>query len=423
MTDRPQFEARLQERLLARAALASRPFDAAEIARAAVTAAGRSRRLGGFERPMIRPAARWLVVALLLAMALLGAIAGIGSLLRDRPSLPVVVANGLIAVAANPEGVLWEAGDIFVLSDGAPPRRIIGSDGDGVAQSCPTFSPDGSRLAFGESRASEQVADQRPLSDRAVVVVGLNDQGDASAPIIRVLLPADPGEMPCPEWSRSGEQVAFREGAELWVIDATSAQFTVFPVGDKPLDPGLEWSRDGSRIAVSEPGRIRLVRMDGGAATVIQVEGGSPGSLGWTAGDASIVYVSTDEDGNGRSGRIVAVDGTDDHLLVARFGVDVAVSPDGTQVAYVDGDAEASFGVIRDLDGSDVVELPLPPGYPFYREDHLQWSPDGQRLLFPESRGVVSIGVTPGEPAAYHLGPELNREWSYSEVTWQPVVQ
>jgi hypothetical protein len=85
MSDRLDFETRLEDRLLARAAVASRPFDAAEIARRVVAANGRRRSIGWLAWPSTRPALGWLVVALLLTLALLGAIAGIGALPRNEP--------------------------------------------------------------------------------------------------------------------------------------------------------------------------------------------------------------------------------------------------------------------------------------------------------------------------------------------------
>jgi hypothetical protein len=91
MTDRLDFETRLGERLRARAALASRPFDAAAIARQAVVVDRRGRWTARLDRPSTRPALSWLVVALLLAIALLGAVVAVGGLLREQDQAPARV--------------------------------------------------------------------------------------------------------------------------------------------------------------------------------------------------------------------------------------------------------------------------------------------------------------------------------------------
>jgi Tol biopolymer transport system component len=351
----------------------------------------------------------------------------------SRTTLP---ANGLIAVSANPRNVGGgEVGDIYLVREGAAARRIIGFDGDGVAQACPRFSPDGTRLAYGESRASGPVTNLRgvwPVSNRAIVVVGVNNHGDPSPAIMRVTLPTDPGQIPCPKWSPSGRHVAFRVGSELWVADAASGKTAVFPVTEAPWgQQGFEWSRDGSLIAVSEPRQIRIVRMDGGGSTLIAVMGATPGSLGWTAGDTMIVYIITDEPGDGLAVDVVGVGGKNNTKLPDRTSLHrfyyAVISPDGTRVAYlqrttgcgpVDCSQDPAYLVTMGTDGSNRVELPIPPGLGV---SGLQWSPDGKRLLFGSIGGVVSVGVAPGSPAAIYSSGELNLEWSGSEVTWQPV--
>ena len=373
------------------------------------------------------------------------------------PSLPPSsVRNGRIAVSANP----WafgggENGDIYLLSAGAAPRRIIGSDDDGIAQACPTFSADGQLLAYGEARASGPVTTYHggwQVDGRAIVVVGVNEHGDPTPALMRFAIPGGLGPMVCPEWSPTGRFLAFRVGADLWIADTASGGTRVVPIASVTgRERGeLEWSRGGSRIAVAEPGQIRVVRVDGAASTLIPVDGAAPRSLGWTAGDNRIVYISVvpvDEDGN--AVHVVGVDGTNDTQLSGHgpagpgmtFSFDeAAISPDGTHVAYLQSSRQCATDscgpgpklpriVVVDLYGSDRVEMSGPtlsqsPDSEFGVSD-LRWSPDGQRLLLSSIDGVVSIGRGSSSSAiVYANGTNpagLNLEWSSPEVTWQPL--
>lgn len=56
-------------------------------------------------------------------------------------------------------------------------------------------------------------------------------------------------------------------------------------------------------------------------------------------------------------------------------------------------------------------------------------SADGKRLLLSSIDGVVSVAVAPGLPPIVDTSGQLNYpgggldlEWSWSEVTWQPVT-
>ena len=453
MTDPLDFEARLEERLRARAALASRPFDAAAIARQAVAVGGRRRTISRLEWPSTATGFRWLVVVL-LALAFLGVVAAIGALLLDRPPLPAsIVTNGWIVVSANPAAIgNGEFGDIYLVGAGGAARRIIGADDDGIAQACPRFSPDGHRIAYGEARASEVVDnahDDWPVRDRAVVVVGLNAAGEASEPLVRVAVDQSPGPIPCPEWSPDGRYVAFRSQDKLWTADTVSGRTTEFPAGaDRRGVPGMArklssdfdgfaWSRDGSRIAVPDhDGHIRIVNVGDGSSSLIPVEVESR-SVVWLAEDARIAYLATEGVGDGVAVHVVDPDGTNDIQISpeaapdTRFA-DLVVSPDGRRVAFIQktyscgadgcrGDPQRLL--IAEPDRGSVTDLPVPTGFAI----SLQWSPDGERMLFMTNgevgSEVLSIGLEPGSPVVVHSSKELNLEWSDSELTWQPVIR
>ena len=384
-----------------------------------------------------------LIVAFLLVSMLALLLAGAAFVGSRRSALPISQAsNGWIAVSANPAGGGGEFGDIYLLQGGNPPRMIIGSNGDGVAQACPRFSPDGHQIAYGEGRQSLQPGDdpergRASVAERAIVVVGLDDHGAASAPRVRIALPTVPGEMACPEWSPDGREIAARVDSELWVADAASGQTTVFqgmvgPWGQQEF----EWSRDGTQIAVSLSGAIRLVPVNGSPATDIQIPGNIPGSVGWLATDKRIVYIEPDGPGDGQSVHVIGADGTGDIQLSPTSSTftltfyDAVVSPDGTRIAYKEHSALCTTDgcdnnyperlLTVNPDGSDEVDVAIPSGFGV---SGMQWSPDGEQLLLGSIDGLVSAGVAPGSASTVHTQGELDLEWSASEFTWQPVYQ
>ena len=342
---------------------------------------------------------------------------------------PPISTQGWIAASALPwSEPIGEHGDIYLLGPGAAPRRIIGSDDDGIAQDCPTFSPDGQRLAYGQATASGRTNNDRgvwPVSDRAIVVVDINADGDPSQPLMHANLPTAAGDMACPEWSPDGTYVAYRVGADLWVTDTTTGTTTHYPALATPWgDNAIAWSRDGSRIAVAEPGQIRIVPIDGSTSTVIPVFGDDVGSysesMGWTAGDAGIVYVSVDPlYGDVELNRVDANGANDTHLAAAG---DAVVSPDGTRVAYI----ADQHVMIMPTRGGKAVDVAVPPNFTL---EGLLWSQGGKRLLLSSIDGVVSVPVAPGSaPVVYATGdadsPDvgLDLEWSWMQVTWQPAT-
>lgn len=444
MTDRFDFEARLQERLKARAALASRPFDAAAIARSVAVAGGRRHRIAWFPAFTSRPVSILVMVGMLLVLAIAAALA-VGAL-RPVPRFPTAFGNGWIAVSANPPGVGGgEVGDIYRVDD-VVPVRVIGSDHDGIAQACPQFSPDGRALAYGEARASNQpVTSDRgdwPVTDRAIVVLRVDAAGEVvpSPPLARIAVSAEAGEMVCPSWSPDSGFIAFRLGQELRVADVRSGESRVFPVSGSRLNRhGFAWSHDGSRIAVATPRQILVIHVAGGGTDEIPVPvtGARADALGWTAGDERIVYGAVDGSGDGHSVRAVDLATRQDRALTSpppdgwRLNVaSVTVSPDGTRIAWIASTVQCTTSErctgggtqvqTMDLGTATVSGVPMPGEFV---TSGVQWSPDGSRLLLSAIDRIESVGADGASTGVIHTRGRLDLEWSWDEISWQPLVR
>ena len=360
-----------------------------------------------------------LLLALVVAAALL-----IGG--QPSPQTPAV-SNGWVAFAASrsdaPVDGAGEYRDIYLTGEGTTARRIIGSDGDGRSQGCPRFSPDGSRLAYGEGDETEGGADGRgrwPITNCAVVVVELGADGVPSAETLRVSFSTDLGPLPCPEWSPTGSHLAAFTGTELWVADAVSGDATTFPVGAEPSDvPGfasldLEWSPDGSSIAVTEAGRIRVIPVDGTEPSVFPVAYAR--SLGWITAGRQLVYITTDDAISSYDlVRVIDLDTGVDEVLRDDATNDgtgsVVASPDGKRVVY--RRYLGGHPVVMDADGSNELVLPADVS-----SSGFLWSPDGQRVLWV----LASVAVGPPTPSQDLAPPDLSLEWvDIQHVSWQAV--
>ena len=132
------------------------------------------------------------VLGLIVALALLGAATLAGALLHKPPPIPTSgVSNGWVAFA-DPHGVRSTEGpsDIYLVKDGVAERPIIGSQGDGLRQVCPSFSPDGTRLAYSEAQIGNE--NSTPY-DVAAVIVTVNADGVPIGPGLR--LPTPPSDV------------------------------------------------------------------------------------------------------------------------------------------------------------------------------------------------------------------------------------
>ena len=218
------------------------------------------------------------------------------------------VSNGWIAFAASrrdaPGDGDGEFRDIYLTREGATGRRIIGSDGDGRSYACPRFSPDGSRMAYGdgdESGSGISTSGAGSPSRTAPWRWWMGSDGEPSAGVASQHRDR-PGSAPMPDGART---------AATWPSSwaPRSGSPTLGPASRRPcgwdrspatfpasssLD--LECSPDGSSIAVTEAGRSGSMPIDGSRS---HPPTGFPvayaRSLRYIADRRQVVYVTTDD--------------------------------------------------------------------------------------------------------------------------------
>ncbi|MFI5052874.1 MAG: TolB family protein [Acidimicrobiia bacterium] len=313
MTDRLDFEQRLEERLRARGTLAARPFDAAAIAHQAVAAAGPRRRSGPVAWLAPRPAFAWLIVAVLLTLALAGAVTLAGALTRQHaPVPPPVVSNGWIAYSTSTSTSRSISdprlgSDIYLVKTGVKPILVAGRADGSVWNLCPAFSPDGRRLAF--SVSSNQ--------DRAIVVVGVDASGVSSG-MIRISVPGAESAA-CPRWSSDGTRVAYLDG-DVVVVRGLDGSSPAGLAGDPRIQdfsrPSLPiWSPAGDRMVwFAEDGALSVWTQVGTDTHSISF-GLSPYAIAAWSPDSRQVLLMFDV-GGGFSIQAVEVERPDDVTMV-----------------------------------------------------------------------------------------------------------
>src|SRR4029079_4837610 len=216
---------------------------------------------------------RW-PLRLLAGAAVIGA-AGGAALLTGAPHQPAAYSNGRIAYTvlhADPAGGDPDT-DIWLTALDEQPRRVIGSDTDGVDQACPAFSPDARRRAYGSvaglwSATDTAIAHWPDYRNSALVIADVADDGTV---VDRLTVDVGDGvPLPCPVWSPDVGQLAFGvpltspinpersgQGSAVWILRQADRHVTVIP---DLLATDLEWSPDGSVLAIAggrqhDPGR------------------------------------------------------------------------------------------------------------------------------------------------------------------------
>jgi hypothetical protein len=349
-----------------------------------------------------------LALGLLLALALAAAVL-VGGRPSPAPTGVtngwIAVAANPIELATDGSGATApEARDIYLTREGEPPRRIIGTSDDGLTQGCPRFSPGGDLLAYGEGIATIEF--RAPVPGRAVVVLGVRPDGSATAPIQRFELPSEAGALACPTWSPDGGRIAFSTGAELWIGEIDSGRTIRLPTGGEAvwapdgsslvaLEPGRIRTFDaegaegaavpmealslqspawipGTRELIafdygSDQERILAIDVDTGATRVLRDDPyhGGPGSVALSPDGTMLAYR---RGADGSQVVVTEVDGSDPRVLSGGTSSGLLWSPDGQQVLQ-------RLSAIALTPGASAVAYPSPADVDMDRVpiQHVSW--------------------------------------------------
>jgi Tol biopolymer transport system component len=245
---------------------------------------------------------------------------------------------------------------LFVLDPAGALERLAGSPGD----SDPSWSPDGTRLAF---RRWVRQDCPRPHEDCAQIVVADADGRNARA----ITLPGHNSLQP--DWAPDGTRLVFARwqddanpfanSTDIYVVnsDGTGLRLLTHGPGD---DASPAWSPDGTRIAFTSTRGgsydVFVMRSDGSDLRRLTRTGKPEYAPAWSPDGERIAF----QDGDGRL-VVVDADGTDLRTVTRSFAGDgqPAWSPDGKRIAFlrrgISGDA---LYVVRD-DGSDLRRLDI----------------------------------------------------------------
>ena len=384
------------------------------------------------------PRLHWTIVGVVLAAALLGAIVGVGALLRQTQVRPLDAAGGWVAFTVG-DGLRGGNSAIYLVREGVLERRLTGTYGDGLRRACPSFSPDGSKLAYSETAVGATRADSE-----AAVVVNV-DGGGSVTPMAR--LPKSSVTDVCPKWAPDGRSVAFIAQTpsvdgiepELWIgrLDGTAVPVGGWPAKGGPIE--FDWSPDGTAVVApgGVDGSIWVVPIDGRPGRRVSARPGIQYEHArWSPDGTRIAAVAEDfvtyPDGSGAiTGASVEVDRADGSgspilLADADFGAGVAWSPDGGRIAYVREPGSSNPAGMTELltvapDGSDARVAASAPGH----IGGFIWSPDGSQLLYVVagddalgSLWLVSVGAV-SAPVRLTQQPFNAESTGSNGMSWQ----
>src|SRR5215468_6671417 len=199
-----------------------------------------------------------------------------------------------------------------------------------------------------------------------------------------------------PAYSPDGTKIAYGDapGGNVFVADADGSK-AVLVASDHVVGP-LAWSPDGTRIAYASWSStsgfaVSVAKADGSGSSVVARDASwNAARPTWSPDGTQLAFTTT----NDVDIAVVNADGSGRRLLIQDSTQDKSPSwsPDGSRIAFLRGDFGSFVLYTIRPDGSGLRQVGVTPADP---DSQPAWSPDSSQLVFGARQFVVYTKVGP----------------------------
>jgi len=298
----------------------------------------------------------------------------------DRITIPPRVANGRIAFMSTQDG----NPEIYTVNpDGSGLARLTHSDSGDIA---PAWSPDGTRIAFQCGIGPETGGGFNTVGPSDICVMDADGRG-------LVRLTNDPVSDGEPSWSPDGSRIAFRRAADIYTMKLDGTEITRLTTDAAAYEPA--WSPDGKQIVFMsrrDLGNLEIYLMNADGTEILNLTrdlATDDDHPAWSPDGTRIAYDSSPAAGGEIAIWLMDVDGSNKVRLPPAPGNDSepAWSPDGTMIAFVRYGDNLGDIWVRNADATAAVAVTNLPGFDQF--------PDWQSLAPPSTGRVIALSTPP----------------------------